>query len=436
MRMYPPLRHQNSLGPEQRLIAALLRQDAGAAEQMIQDCLEHQDTITVFCADNVARLVYQRLGQLGLLPAIESLMLADGTHVVEQLQQDMIRQVLACRKLEQLFLELLDTLREFTDGLVWLKGTSLARTLYEDSQDRGSVDFDIAVERTIAQDVLECLTKQGFSPVWNHPGYCHQFGVGPVNSLDDLFLVPHNECEGCHNLTLRKKNWPELELKFNPMDTGLVMKDFDQFFARAERVSWKGRTFLAPHPIDHLMIELVHFHKHWMCGWGWLYDIHLLAKRLSIMPGAWDEFVNRCLEEGINSSAWQGLSLADNLLSTGTPAHVLTLLKPAYAKLWDYELFLHIRTEFVWNCNSLPMLILNSLFMGDYKRKLHVLLGCFIPKDLFLSQYYARGHRITWLNRWIFLTLHWFVLILPSGVIRHTIGPLVWGVHAVTPSGN
>jgi hypothetical protein len=415
---------------EHRLMRALLKSDQGKAKAAIEDMVGQNVLVDQFCVEvfwgNLPILIYQRICDLQLGPLLTSLQLSNGEAFLDAMRRRLVSADLEWQQRDKQFQALLEILDDLSQHVIWLKGTSLARTIYAERCERLSLDFDFVVDENFKNDVLRRLEKAEFLPVWNDPGYCHQFGVGPVGSLEQLFLVPANDYEGCHNLTLKKAGWPMIEIKFNPLDNGLRMKELERFFRDAEKVSWRAQTFLAPSSIDHLMLAAVHIHKHAFQGWGWLYDIHLLAEKISQSENGWSEVVRCCHREEIQFSTWKTLTIVQEQLGTKVPQQVLLDLRPGGIRWKDNQSWLGISTEFLWNCNGLPMLLLNAVLMGGTARKLKVLSQSFFPSTRFLSQYYCHGAPISWLNYLPSLFLHWLVLILPAGVIRRTFGPLVW----------
>jgi len=430
MALAPLLAGQEHDNPAHRLIGALLKSNRDAAISSLKEVASQTRFVdqffTEFFWSNLPVLIYQRICELELLPALEPLRISTGQTLLSAIREKVVTSNFDYQTHGSKLLQLIELLDDLGKHVVWLKGTVLSRTLYEQENHRLSIDFDFVVDQAYKNQVLARLEANHFVPVWSEPGYCHQVGVGPVDSLDALFQTPHEELEGCHNLTLRREKWPELELKFNPLDTGMRMKELPRFFKGAQDMSWRARTLRAPDEIDHLLISLLHFHKHGFCGWGWLYDIHLLTRKISEAPPCWDEFLRRCRLEGIETSAWQGFVIATERLDSPVPAHVMTAVKPRPALFLHPRVLASVSTEFIWNCNSLPMLVSNALIIGDRKRKLETLTASFFPAISFLSAYYAGNGRIYWWNYLPYLFLHWLVLILPGGVIRHTVGPVIW----------
>ncbi len=239
-----------------------------------------------------------------------------------------------------------------------------------------------------------------------------------------MFLVPQRELEGCHNLTMTAPGWPHLELKTNPLDNGVCMKELDRFFSDAVEVQWRDGKFRAPSLVDHLIVELVHLHKHRLFGFGWIHDVHMLCSKLNADPAQWRTLTARLKKEGVNESARAALVRVKSLLHTEIPDEVMDELGKGVVLARPLTNF--VSTEFVWNANGLPMLVLNAVTMGDGKRKLRILSESIFPDDQFLSDYYCDGQKLNVLSRLKSIVLHWLVLFLPAGVVRKTFGNAYW----------
>jgi hypothetical protein len=423
---------------EHRLIGALLKSDQPAFLTVLNQALLKPESLDRFFNElywsNLPVLMYQLLCELSLTEAIQTLKLSNGDDLLKRIREKAAQATLDYQTMSDKLLRLIDFFDQLIGHVIWLKGTSLSRSLYRQGNHRVSLDFDFVVDDAAKDLLLQCLKDNGFVPIWHEPGYCHQYGVGPVGTFDRLTLTPTLENEGCHNLSLKKPAWPLIDLKIHPLDTGLKMKELDRFFLEAGKINYSNITFLAPSTIDHLMISLLQFHKHGFCGWGWLYDIHLLATKLGEKPEQWSEFVRRCQYEGIQTSASMGLEAARYQLSTTIPEAVLRQLRTWQVKLVPGSVMLATSTEFVWNCNSLPMLLLNALVMGDGQRKMRVLFLSLFPARQFLARYYAEGKSIVCHNYLFCLVLHWLLLFLPAGLIRRTYGKYIWKDEQVEQS--
>lgn len=442
---------------QDKLISSILSGKAEDARLLLEQELNQKSTDTntwlrQFFIDaglgNIAALIYERICYLDLVDIFEA-----NETIKSQLNSLRSRaafSVLEWNRLNENLELIINKLNQYDclSDCLFLKGTSLSRSLYKKPYHRLSCDFDLLTNSKKSGIVLKALAELGFLPFVSHPGFCQQYGVGPTRSLDDLFLVPSPELEGCHNLTLVKENSPYIEIKFNPLETGLTMIEAERVFAQSIKVG-KEAAIWAPNPIDHLLIELPHLHKHGLQGWSWLYDIHLLVEEINKeqqvktlidteegskistsdrvektgKEANWHEFIRRCKVEGIEHSCWAGLALAKDRLGTMVPD---TVLEELYSNSVHGPQTYAISTEFIWNCNSLPILLLNALWHGNKDRKFKALKESFLPSKDFLQKYYQTrqtetNHDSWYQHIWHYL-VHLLVLILPAGVIRHSIG--------------
>src|SRR4029453_6837130 len=170
---------------------------------------------------------------------------------------------------------------------------------------------------------------------------------------------------------------------------------------------------------DNLMLGLVHLHKHGFDGWHWLYDSHLLVQHLEVGGSEFcAEFVLRCRCQGVNPSARDVLDLAEMVLGTPVPDHVLLELEPKSTGFISRWLPFTVSSEFTWNSQSLPVLLANSYLVGDGKRKRDVLWSSFWPSKEFLGSYYAKGHSLPWWKHAWCLLLHWLRPLIPAALTR------------------
>jgi len=414
------------LPPHQRLIAALLRDDGAEAGRLIETSGDR--LADGFCFDPATgalpALLYARLVESRLSESFSRLRTSDGSDALA-----LIRNAAADASVKHArFNEFLGELLGITAGLrvLFLKGTVFARSLYDEPQQRLSQDFDLLVAQDEAAVVVERLTTAGFRVEWRDPGHCHQAGVGPSGSLENLSLRPSPLLAPCHNLTLRREGWPYVELKFDPLETGMRMRELDRLFADARAIEWDGCSLPAPDLLDHLLLSLTHLHKHGFLGWMWLYDIHLMAPRIAGDEALWGELARRSAVEGVEASAWAALDLARDRLSTPVPDWLLERLAPPSRNPLRRQLAYCVSTEFLWNSASLPMLALNAWLLGDGQRKRSALRQVICPSSSFLESYYAGGRHVSRWQRPFVLMLHWLVVLLPGGLVRRTFGRLFW----------
>ncbi len=415
---------------DDRFISALLTKDRQKALSIMASP-EFEPVIASLQAkvtsQNLVALVYERLWSLDLIEALEPFKLTNQESLASLIRQEAALAVSGFAALDERFHQLVDWLQ---DDVIWIKGPVLARTLYERPQFRHSRDFDLVIRPDRVASVLAKLKANGFTPIWDEAGISPQFGVGPTGSLESLAILPSREYCPCSNLSLTKDGWPYVELKCDPLDTGLKMKELQRFFADCQSVPWFDRNFCAPSACDHLMLELTHLHKHGFEGWHWLYDIHLLVSSIAEQSSVWSEFERRCHHEGISTSAWAGLKLVADRLNSPVPAGTLEGLAPKKPEWATKYLTFTTTTEFLWNTATLPALLANALLLDDRQRKLAVLHETILPEPEFLCNYYCHGATMSaWLAPFIWL-LHLVVLWLPGGLIRRTFGQHLWKYKA------
>ncbi|MBX9879476.1 MAG: nucleotidyltransferase family protein [Candidatus Obscuribacterales bacterium] len=411
----------------EKLLASLLRKDRAAMEASLADALRFNDfpdeLLFQAAESGLCGLFYERACELDAKESLK-IPLPNGLNFFDYLENQAKQAAIKAVQFDERFFELLKFLDEELPHMIWIKSTVLARTLYSKLNYRVGIDYDVVVKQEHMPKLLKRLKQSGWQPLLGEPGHCHQIGVGPTENLADLFLVPQKELEGCHNLTMTAPGWPHLELKINPLDNGVSMKELDRFFADAVDVHWRESVFKAPSLVDHLIVELVHLHKHRLFGFGWIHDVHMICNKLNEDPSQWRTLTARLKKEGVNESARAALLRVKSLLHTEIPDEVIDEL--GNNVVLTAPLMKFVSTEFVWNANGLAMLVLNAMTMGDGKRKLRILSESIFPDDQFLSDYYCDGQKLNILSRLKSIVLHWLVLFLPAGVVRKMFGYAYW----------
>lgn len=338
-------------------------------------------------------------------------------------------------KFDNKFVDFLDLTAALGSNIIWLKGIVASRTCYREPAQRLSGDFDCFLQSHYLTQMNEILVAAGFHVILNDYGFCNQLGVGPVLSLDNLFLVPNDELVPSAVVGYFKNRCPIVDIKFNPLDRGLKMIELDRFLSEAERVTWRGRTFLAPGLLDQLLISLCHLEKDRFIGWKQLLDIKLLADKINLQPHNWKEFVRRSEVEGLSTACCAGLSLARERLGLTGIDEVICQTETAGQNISRRLLAFTVTPLFYWNTSSLPMLLANAAVSDDSARKMNVLRSSLFPDKTFLSAYYLDGRTMNFVDHWRALILHWFVMFLPGGVVRRTFGQLVWPERQIGSSG-
>jgi hypothetical protein len=109
----------------------------------------------------------------------------------------------------------------------------------------------------------------------------------------------------------------------------------------------------------------------------------------------------------------------------GVPDVVLEQLRPRNC-LFQSWLAFTVNSEFVWNANSMPMLLLSAMAQGNFMRKMSVLQHALLPRREFLRDYYEEtkfAHPLLFPAR---MVIHWLIMFLPGGIVRHLFGHRLW----------
>lgn len=361
-----------------------------------------------------------------------------GLNVIDQLPQKELEQLTKFARREaadqkmsdKLFSQVLQILKSVSSQIIWIKGTSLSRTIYQGDNQRVAGDFDAVVHSSKFSETHHLLRAHQFIEI-KDPGFCNQLGVGPTESAEQLLLAPHPSLIPNSVTTMFLESWPPIDLKLGPLDRGIQMCDIDKFFEEAEQLNIQGQVFFGPCRVDQMMICLHTFAKDRFSIWKNLFDIHLLANEFSKAPELWQELVVRCKRESIEASAWASLVVSVDRLATVVPNSVLVQLEPPQD--WcSRALTFAISPYFVWNANSLIMLLLNALTSSDRSRKLTLLFHSFFPSRNFIANYYNGGRHCNPLLAVALTVVHWLVIILPGGIVRKTFGKMLWPKTEIT----
>lgn len=419
----PPLA---SLEVAEQLMASLLSR-VTVPDALL--CNVTKNTIQTFLdlviENELAGYILESICLAGLESRIRELRLTSGdseTDVFTLISRQSAVEAIKFEKFDTKFVNFLDLSAQLAEQIVWLKGIVTSRTCYSNAALRLSSDFDCFVDRKYLRELNQILSANDFHVIAGDTGFCNQLGVGPVKSLDDLFLVPSSEFVPSAVVGYLRKRSPLLDIKFNPLDRGLKMIEQDRFERDSVAIAWRGRHFVAPSLLDQLIVTLTHLEKDRFVGWKQLLDIKLLSEKISQEPENWKEFVRRCKVEGVSTACCAGLSLArDRLALTGID-HVIDQTNASKHGLARRTFTFTVTPLFYWNTSSLPMLMANAAVSDDALRKMNVLKASLCPDKTFLSSYYFGGRELNLVSWLLVLFLHWLVLILPGGVIRRTFG--------------
>ena len=385
----------------------------------------------------LASLLLERIYTLGLRDLVSSLTYVQsanevsasdgvwaGNSLATNLQRQSAIEISRYDDFDDKFVTLLDGLECMGQSVVWPKGISLSRSLYGEPFHRSSGDFDCILRQQDAAEFVRLCSSLDYALLRGDPGFCNQLEVGPTSSLAELFASPSPSMTPSAVFGLSKNGWPLIDPKFNPLDRGLACKELERFFDNAKKLQWRNRTVQVPCFVDHLLITLVHSEKDRFHGWKSLIDIDLLAQQVGRENG-WTEFVRRCQAEGVTLSAWSGLYLVRDRFGTVIPNEVITELMPSQKNLSIYFTFA-VEPLYYWNCSSLLTLSLNAAFTADRRNKIPALRRAFFPSRDFLALYYCNKQKLSIIEAWVCLMLHWLVLILPGLLVRKSFGQAFW----------
>lgn len=406
--------------PCERLIAATLlgqkaKIESALAELVTADLIDW--TVAEISEANLEPLFCDRIRSFGMETAFSEITLQDGTRFFDWLARSARRRTVDYDNMNDQFHQLLEELDQVKDHIVWLKGVVLSRTSYESPYHRPSQDFDIVVRSEYAESLLNGLLRAGYHLAW-FDNFPREFMT--LVSLKLVCAGPCTDVEYSNEIQAMKAGASLLEIKFDPLKSGLRMKEIDRFFRECETINWEQKTFLAPSAVDHLMIELFNMHRRGFKSWPWLYDVHLLSTQLSTSD--WHEFVRRCKDEDISLSAWAGLDLAQDRLNSSIPEFVMEALRPTSNNIVAQLLTYAVGTRFVWNEKGMGELVLNSLLLGAARRKSSVMVKMLFPSPEFLSLYYWGGEDIS-STKWILsLAMHWLLIFFPRAKLTSKIG--------------
>ncbi|HEY9712684.1 MAG TPA: nucleotidyltransferase family protein, partial [Chroococcales cyanobacterium] len=280
----------DQLPPAERLLATILRDDKPAAERLLS---EHDrtlvaDLLRLAQSEKLNYLLLDKLVETGLIDALNE---AERKDLNFRAGQETILQKNSDKRFEQI----LALLSQFGNKIVWIKGTSLSRTVYPTPAQRSTGDFDLVVNPDHADEIIATLFKHGYGCL-DGGAFCNQFGVGPVGTAKDLLLAPHEDWLPTSFMALRRGDSDILDIKLSPFDRGLRLYNPEQFFAGANAHTCRIQKYYAPSDVYHLALTVHNLDKDRFHGWKHLYDIHLLANQISQLPSLWQQFLALCEE--------------------------------------------------------------------------------------------------------------------------------------------
>jgi putative nucleotidyltransferase-like protein len=257
-----------------------------------------------------------------------------------------VREALAEQARAQAAAELLRRreLNAVLDGLaaegirpIVVKGTALAYSVYDTPASRPRIDTDLLIPRNHADPVRRVMARSGYTM----PAYCAGellFGQFP-STKTDRFGVAHTF---------------DFHWKISTQAVFADLLTFDEIAADAVRLPSIGVHARAAGPAHALLLACVHpvMHHRNVESLLWVYDVHLLASRLS--DGDLDRFVELAVVRQVAAICAHQLAAARDRFGTSIPDHVIARLgvtmrgEPSAAYLrtgrrWHNELVSNVR---------------------------------------------------------------------------------------------
>lgn len=339
--------------------------DDGLGARVLDHCALH----------GVAPLVYRRLGAAPGWP--------------DALLGELRRQAAAVALWEEqhgaLLVRLLAAFDERDVGALLVKGTALAYTAYPDPALRRRADSDILIPPAARAAAAGVLTGLGFRPATQVSGEVISYQAS-YTATDPLGLSHDIDLHWCIN------NAEVLARLFVQ----------DELAARAVPLPALGPAARAVCPVDAVMIACMHRRVHrlspyWVEGVAhfeadrliWLYDLHLLAGRLS--AAEWRDLGARARAKGLAGICREGLARAAEAFGTALPAELDRLLAPATTPE---------APEAYLRAGALGQQVMNFRALGGTGPRLRLLRELAFPPAAYMRARYAQV-RPAWLP-WLY----------------------------------
>jgi hypothetical protein len=233
----------------------------------------------------------------------------------------------------------LETLAASRVQSIVIKGMALAYSFYAEPAARRCRDTDLLVRRDEVTVVQRALARLGYAPAHQCDGELLFYQVA-LKKTDAFGLV--------HTLDVHWK------VSTQSLFAGLLT--FDEIAAAAMRLPALGAHARGAGPLHALLLACVHpiMHHRRAHSLVWVYDVHLLASRLS--ASQFDRFADLALEKGVAAVCADQLMLAARLIGTRLPGGVLRKLDAAgtsEASAAYLQPNRHWLNELVWNLQGL-----------------------------------------------------------------------------------
>ena len=190
-----------------------------------------------------------------------------------------------------------------------IKGAHLAHTHYERSDLRPRSDTDIVIASADRERVFEVLRGLGYR---DNP---------QVSGTLVMYQVTYVKTENGRLVDAVDVHW-----KISNPQIFADLVSFEELCRSAHRVPALGDAARVPDDVHALLIACVHRVAHHRDADRliWLYDIHLIAERLT--HDAWMQFTALCRARGVAQVCWWSLERARDAFGTLVPAEIVDAL--------------------------------------------------------------------------------------------------------------
>lgn len=256
------------------------------------------------------------------------------------------------------------------DGLV-IKGSHLAYSHYQRPELRARVDADVLVrreQRDAAEGVLRTLGYLAAGKV-----------TGELSATQQLF-----EREGPGGIPLRI----DLHWRWASPSAFAHVLSYDELSAASVPIVQLGAAARGPSAVHALIVACVHrvaHHQDEDDQLKWLYDIHLIAGRLT--EREWQHFLGITAERAIVAVCGQGLERASERLGTDLPADVRAALGASAAS--SHEL-----TAAYLDARSRAATVVTDLRALGWRDRWRLTLEHVLPSADYMRRSYAPGSHL------------------------------------------
>lgn len=322
----------------------------------------------------------------------------------------------------QRFGRLYETVKNVQGKILVLKGPALATLVYPIPEMRVSGDIDLLVSSEALMETEAALLAAGY---FSDLEARIQTGAAPASTMAEVCLQPGDLFVCCDGLVFRSEFGEFVELKIDPLDRGLKMPGLSKVFENAITVDVFGLSVNCPNLEDQLLIACCNLQKDLFNDTRRMLDIHLIVEQLNRQHYAWEKLVDRARREFLEPSVWIALAVTCDRLATKLDEKSMNDLRPK--GLRGRWLTYTLNYIYIWNYNSLPMLLAQTFFSSERARRQKALVDAMFPSRQFLSAYYFSGQENDGIFQYFFaILLHWFVLLMPSAIIKRTVGLFLW----------